>query len=196
MSHSLDRETCIKYEHFFQLVTQSVKVSNQISSASHTLSPVVILVFESFILTFHFGTTANIIPQLEMRNQDITPDRLLILIFQDIFDFLAPFSRYNVSQLPIFRELEVEADRIDDIILVRDSHDQRETLKRIHASLKTVTIFLKMTATKAILLRSFMKKRGTIQDGDIFLHLESLEDRAKAISSGLPHLSNYRIRVF
>ena len=187
MSHSLDRETCIKYEHYFQLVTQSVKVSNQISSASHTLSPVVILVFESFILTFHFGTTANIIPQLEMRNQDITPDRILILIFQDIFDFLAPFSRYNVNQLPIFRELEVEADRIDDIILVRDSHDQRETLKRIHASRKTVTIFLKMTATKAILLRSFMKKRGTIQDGDIFLHLKSLEDRAKAISSGFPH---------
>lgn len=77
---------------------------------------------------------------------------------------------------------EREADLIDDIILDMDQHDQRKTLKRIHASRKSVTVFMKMAATKANLIRSFLKRRRP--NNDFVLYFESLEDRAKAISKG------------
>jgi Mg2+ and Co2+ transporter CorA len=90
-----DRESCIKYENYFQLVTQSVKTG---ATPTSSLSPIIILVFSSFILTFHNGGTHQhpITLQLEKRNEDLTPDRVLICCFQHIFDIIAPFSRYFV----------------------------------------------------------------------------------------------------
>lgn len=72
---------------------------------------------------------------------------------------------------------------------MHDSHNQRETLKRIHSSRKTVTLFMKMSATKANLIRLYIKKSHGSLDSDIVLHLESLEDRARAISKGIELVS-------
>lgn len=97
-----DRETCLDYEKYLQIVLQTVKISDRaVSVHSYSLSPIICLVFDSLILTFHsLGNqhSTPLLSRLDMQlKRDVSPEKILSSLIQHVFDFIVPFSRQLVS---------------------------------------------------------------------------------------------------
>lgn len=166
---SQDRETILKYESYHQICLQGMNYS------TNTLSPIIILLFDDVILSFHslpIQQHCRNVLTLLTRIEGAPVIKMLELLVTDVFDQIAP----------CMKSLQEKAQEIDDIIMLNSTHDQKTTLKTIHKARKLNTLFLKMTSTKENLLKSLVKK--CVASSESLLYWESLQDRAVAISRG------------
>jgi len=108
------------------------------------------------------------------------------------FFFFFPFSIFNInfldwisyaiidsvtdSFMPIIRDVELEVDSIDDLVLILKESEQTDMLKRIGSARKKVTSLSRLIISKADVLRTIIKRQddGIAPDSETCLYLEDI----------------------
>lgn len=136
---------------------------------------VYIVVFKSGILSFHFSPIvhcANVRRRIrQLRDYvNVSADWMCYAIIDDITDSFAP----------IIRDIEVEADIIDDSVLVARETDFGYILRRIGEARKQVMTMLRLLSGKADVIKMFAKRCNKHWDnaprGEMGLYLGDIQD--------------------
>jgi magnesium transporter len=136
---------------------------------------VYIVVFRSGILSFHFSPIAhcaNVRRRIrQLRDYvNVSADWMCYALIDDITDSFAP----------IIREIEVEADVIEDSVLVARETDFGYILRRIGEARKQVMTMLRLLSGKADVIKMFAKRCNKHWDnaprGEIGLYLGDIQD--------------------
>ncbi|KAL9555964.1 hypothetical protein MBANPS3_002113 [Mucor bainieri] len=131
-----------------------------------------ILIFQGFILTFHFGAStphsANVRKRM-MHLKDcltVTPDWICYGLLDDIID----------TFVPLIRAIEFEVDSIDELVLILKESEQSDMLRRIGYCRKKMMSLLRLLVAKSDVIKTLIKRGGE--------HASS--------SSSSPHKSSHR----
>ncbi|OAD01954.1 hypothetical protein MUCCIDRAFT_144268 [Mucor lusitanicus CBS 277.49] len=116
-----------------------------------------ILIFQGFILTFHFGAStphsANVRKRM-MHLKDcltVTPDWICYGLLDDIID----------TFVPLIRAIEFEVDSIDELVLILKESEQSDMLRRIGYCRKKMMSLLRLLVAKSDVIKTLIK-RGVI----------------------------------
>ncbi|KAF1806306.1 hypothetical protein FB192DRAFT_1419306 [Mucor lusitanicus] len=130
-----------------------------------------ILIFQGFILTFHFGAStphsANVRKRM-MHLKDcltVTPDWICYGLLDDIID----------TFVPLIRAIEFEVDSIDELVLILKESEQSDMLRRIGYCRKKMMSLLRLLVAKSDVIKTLIKRGGE-----------------HASSSSSPHKSSHR----
>ena len=86
--------------------------------------------------------------QLKLYGLKITPDWITYALVDDIVDSFGP----------ILRNIELEVDSIDDLVLILKENESSDMLRRIGHARKKVMLLLRLLSTKADVLRTLIKR--------------------------------------
>ena len=136
---------------------------------------VYMVVFRDGIISFHFSPfhhTANVRRRIRQLRDYVTvsADWICYAIIDDITDGFAP----------VIREIEQEADGIEDSVFVARESDFGDMLRRIGESRKTVMTLMRLLSGKADVIKMFAKRCNEHWDmapkGEIGLYLGDIQD--------------------
>jgi Mg2+ and Co2+ transporter CorA len=92
---------------------------------------------------------------------NVTPDWINYAIIDDISDSFAP----------LIKQIEVEVDSIDDLVLLLRESEQSDMLRRIGSCRKRVMHLLRLLSTKAEVIRGLLKRsEDRIREGNYRYH--------------------------
>ncbi|RUP51675.1 hypothetical protein BC936DRAFT_146677 [Jimgerdemannia flammicorona] len=111
------------------------------------------IVLKNGILTFHFKRAPHphkVRKRLQQLKDfiTVTPDWINYAVIDDITDSFAPH----------IQQIELEADSIDDLVLLLKESEQSDMLRRIGHCRKKVMLLLRLLSTKADVVRGLMKR--------------------------------------
>ncbi|KAK9455601.1 hypothetical protein V1511DRAFT_458811 [Dipodascopsis uninucleata] len=134
-----------------------------------------IIVFRDGLLSFHFSPfqhTANVRRRVrQLRDYvAVSADWICYALIDDITDGFAP----------VIREIEQEADGIEDSVFVARDSDFGNMLKRIGDARKTIMTLMRLLSGKADVIKMFAKRCNEHWDvapkGEIGLYLGDIQD--------------------
>ncbi|CAO3612408.1 unnamed protein product [Mucor fragilis] len=115
-----------------------------------------ILIFQGFVLTFHFGAStphsANVRKRM-MHLKDcltVTPDWICYGLLDDIID----------TFVPLIRAIEFEVDSIDELVLILKESEQSDMLRRIGYCRKKMMSLLRLLVAKSDVIKTLIKRGG------------------------------------
>ena len=88
---------------------------------------------------------------------------------------------------PAVRDIEIEVDSIDDLVLVLTHHDQADMLHRIAAVRKRLTVHTRLLSSKVELLRIITKRCGSRLGEDALIYMRDLQDHVTKMETNLYH---------
>ncbi|GAN03838.1 cora-domain-containing protein [Mucor ambiguus] len=113
-----------------------------------------ILIFQGFILSFHFGAftphSANVRKRM-MHLKDcltVTPDWICYGLLDDIID----------TFVPLIRAIEFEVDSIDELVLILKESEQSDMLRRIGYCRKKMMSLLRLLVAKSDVIKTLIKR--------------------------------------
>ncbi|KAL7312325.1 CorA metal ion transporter [Mucor circinelloides] len=157
-----------------------------------------ILIFQGFILTFHFGAStphsANVRKRM-MHLKDcltVTPDWICYGLLDDIID----------TFVPLIRAIEFEVDSIDELVLILKESEQSDMLRRIGYCRKKMMSLLRLLVAKSDVIKTLIKrgsehespykssnrnsKKPTVSH-DVIIYLGDIQDHVVAMLQSLNH---------
>ncbi|KAK6462632.1 hypothetical protein DFJ63DRAFT_275932, partial [Scheffersomyces coipomensis] len=142
-----------------------------------------IVVFKHGILTFHFTSVPH--PGVVRRrvNQlrdyvDVTADWLCYALIDDIIDSFAP----------VIKQIEVEADHIENLVFVCRDKNFGEMLTRIFASRKKIMNLLRLLSFKSDVIKMFKRFASEIISHprtEVALYLDDIQDHVITMHQSL-----------
>ncbi|KAK9448258.1 uncharacterized protein V1518DRAFT_438330 [Limtongia smithiae] len=172
-----EKETREKVELFRSYYFVCFRTFEQDKTSEDFLEPVnmYMVVFRDGILSFHFSEvdhTANVRRRIrQLRDYvNVSADWICYALIDDITDSFAP----------ILREVEKEAEGIEDSVFVAREADFGYMLKRIGEARKTIMTLMRLLSGKADVIKMFAKRCNEQWDvapkGEIGLYLGDIQD--------------------
>jgi magnesium transporter len=144
------------------------------------------VVFKEGLLTFTFCESphsANVRKRIgRLRDYvSLSADWVCYALIDDIVDSFAP----------VIRELEYEADGIEDQVFTARMEDSRDILRAIGESRKRVMSVIRLLGGKADVIKGFAKRcnenYNVAPRGDVGLYLSDIQDHVVTMMSNLGH---------
>jgi magnesium transporter len=156
---------------------------------------VYILVYPTFVLTFHhfpLASVGNVVRRLEQLKSYlvITPHWINYALLDDITDQFSP----------VLHALEMEIDAIDDLVLIISVQEQADMLRRIAQARKRVTNLQRLLQTKSDVIRVNIKRLESLINPrsddqqfnsmmrDTCLYLGDIQDHVITMEQLLEHI--------
>ncbi|GJJ77328.1 magnesium transporter [Entomortierella parvispora] len=144
------------------------------------------LVFPNGIISYHFRPVPHCrnvrkrIRHLKER-MEVTPDWINYAIIDDIVDTFAP----------LIRQVEIEVDMIDELVLILKESEQADMLRRIGNCRKRVMSLLRLLTGKADVIKGLIKRyegrMGRKGMGEIGLFMGDIQDHIITMLQNLSH---------
>ncbi len=184
------QETREKFELFKSYYFVAFHTFDNDKSSNEYLEPITfyMVVFEGFILTFHFGAVShpsNVRRRIRKLNGyiNVTSDWISYAVIDDITDGFAP----------IIMSMEYEADSMEDHVLVAREIDFKSILNQIGDSRKEIMTLSRLLSGKSDVIKTFIKRyRNELQSGshgnfneEIPLYLGDIQDHIATMIQNL-----------
>ncbi|RUS22076.1 hypothetical protein BC937DRAFT_90488 [Endogone sp. FLAS-F59071] len=146
------REKCEIFPNYMFVSFRSFHQDHQSSEYMRPLS-FYSIVLKTGILTFHFKPTPHP-SKVRARVQQlkdfiaVTPDWISYALVDDIVDAFAP----------LIRQIEIDVDSIDELVLLLRQEDQQDMMRRIGHCRKHVMLLLRLLTHKADVVKGLMKR--------------------------------------
>jgi magnesium transporter len=185
------REKCELFKHYYFVAFRSFQESMNIYGDHTHFQPLNVysIVFKTGIVTFHsdFHSLANNtlrkIDQLKS-NLKLTPDWINYSILDEVTDNFGP----------LLRQIELEVESIDELVLILKGNDQADMLRRIGYARKRVTAILRLLSTKPDVIKALTLRyedrvlKPSLRKGkDIKLYLSDIQDHLITMVQNLLH---------
>jgi magnesium transporter len=192
--HPLTREDIVtqesreKVELFKKYYFVSFRSFNQDKTSEEYLEPVSVyaVVFRHGLLTFSFQQTkhtANVLKRIgRLRDyMSLSADWICYALIDDIVD----------SYMPIIRDVEEEADNIEDQVFAARPEDARPILLAIAECRKKAMLLMRLLGIKPDVIKGFAKRCNegfsVAPRGDVGLYLSDIQDHVVTMRENLSH---------
>ncbi|KAL1304497.1 hypothetical protein AAFC00_003486 [Neodothiora populina] len=151
------------------------------------------VVFREGLLTFTFCANphaANVRKRIgRLRDYvNLSSDWICYALIDDIVDAFGP----------VLRDVEIEADAIEDQVFVARFEDSRQILRQISECRKKVMSLLRLLGGKADVIKGFAKRcndqYSMAPRGDVGLYLSDVQDHVVTMMSNLSHFEKMNSR--
>lgn len=185
-----DREKCEMFEQYLFIAVRTIDQSSpSVVDEWGRQVPlpvnVYVTLFADHVLTIHRSPLPHIphvLNRLERdrRFSELTADWIMYAIIDDIVD----------EFMPSIRTLELEADSIDDLVLILSQSDRHEMLRRIGAARKRVTHLLRLLKPKIDVMKALTKRNSDRLKLHTVTYLRDIYDHVQLMVDNLVHYNN------
>jgi magnesium transporter len=192
--HPLTREDIVtqesreKVELFKKYYFVSFRSFNQDKTSEEYLEPINVyaVVFRHGLLTFSFQQTkhtANVLKRIgRLRDyMSLSADWICYALIDEIVD----------SYMPVIRDVEEEADNIEDQVFASRPEDARPILRAIADCRKKAMLMMRLLGIKPDVIKGFAKRcnegYSVAPRGDVGLYLSDIQDHVVTMRENLSH---------
>ncbi|KAI3651477.1 hypothetical protein MP228_003649 [Amoeboaphelidium protococcarum] len=177
-----DAREKVEYYKNYIFLSYSMLVGNQVVM-------MYVLVYDAFIISVHFCEDINV----DIVRQKVVKRLGGLNSFMNVnsrWIAYAIIDQITDQYIPIIRDIELEVDAIDDLVLVvRNACDQSDMLRRIALGRKQVMNMQRLLQPKNDMLRGLMKRVTSDRHWkDVNLYLGDVQDHVIALCDLLVHL--------
>ncbi|KXN69805.1 Mg2+ transporter protein [Conidiobolus coronatus NRRL 28638] len=193
------REKCELFKHYYFVTFRTFQENNEFQLTGNLIQPLNVysLVFKSGIVTFHsnyHSLTKSTLRKIDQLKSIVTlsPDWINYSILDEITDNFAP----------LLRQIELEVDTVDDLVLILKANEQSDMLRRIGYARKKVTTLLRLLTSKPDVIKALTSRteerigRARSSGGtDIKLYLGDIQDHLITMVQNLLHYEKVLARA-
>lgn len=182
-----DREKCEMFEEYLFIAVRTVDqtgpaICDEWGRQVPLPANVYVVLFADRVLTIHQSFLPHIpsvINRLERdrRFSELTADWIMYAILDDIVD----------EFMSGIKTLELEADSIEDLVLVLSQSDRHEMLRRIGAARKRVTHLLRLLKPKIDVMKALTQRNGDRLQSHTITYLRDIYDHVQLMVDNLNH---------
>lgn len=178
-----NREKCEIFENYLFICIRTCDQRN--GHGSQEPVNLYMIVFPGNIITIHSEPLPHIRHVLR-RNYplkalfSLTSDWIAYALLDDIVD----------EFMPQMRTMELEADSIDDLVLVLSHSDQADMLRRIGRARKRVTLLLRLLQPKTEVIKALTKRCPERLRPHTILYLRDIQDHVLTMVQSFEHYAD------